>query len=50
MSGEIKGGREIIERHTKELIDHGVKATTAEKMARESMVRVDRQQRREGKR
>lgn len=50
MAGEIRDGRAIIDRHTQELIDHGVKPGKAEQMARDSMRRVDRQQREQGKR
>lgn len=49
-SGEKKGDREIIDRNTRDLVNSGVKPDKAEKMARESMERVDRKLRDEGKR
>lgn len=48
--GERDGDREIISRNTADLMKAGVKQDKAEAMARESMVRVDRRLRDEGKR
>lgn len=48
--GEIRRGREVINNNTRDLIESGVRPETAREMARESMRRVDRQQREEGKR
>lgn len=48
--GERGGDREVIERHTRELREAGVSPRRAEEMARESMRRVDRKLRDEGRR
>ena len=48
--GEGKRDREIIQDHVKHLREAGVDHKRAEQMARESMVRVDRKLRDEGKR
>lgn len=48
--GEGQDDRKIIDRNTRDLIDSGVKPDVAKRMARESMERVDRKLRNEGKR
>jgi len=50
MSGEKQGDREVMDRNTRDLVDAGVRPEKAEEMARESMRRIDRKQREEGKR
>jgi len=50
MAGEGREDRKIIEEHIRDLRQHGVNHETAERMARESMQRVDRKLRDEGKR
>lgn len=48
--GEKQGDREIIDRNTRDLIASNVRPDVAKRMARESMERVDRKLRNEGKR
>lgn len=48
--GERDGDREVMRRNQGDLVKSGVDPRKAEKMARESMVRVDRQLREQGKR
>jgi len=50
VSGEREGDRDVMSRNTRDLMDAGIKREKAEKMARESMLRVDRKMREEGKR
>lgn len=50
MAGERDGDRDVIHRNTRDLIESGVKPKLAKKLARESMERVDRRLRDEGKR
>lgn len=49
-SGEKDGDRQVMDGNTRDLVEAGVPADKARRLARESMQRVDRQQRREGKR
>ena len=49
-NGERDRDREVMRRNQKDLIDGGVRPEKAEQMARESMQRVDRKLRDEGKR
>ena len=48
--GEREGDREIMRRNERDLREAGVSREKAEKAARESMIRVDRKMREEGKR
>lgn len=50
MSGERDGDREAMARVTQRFIDGGMDPREAERRARESMRRVDRMQREQGKR
>lgn len=50
MNGERKGDRDVMDRVTKRLIDHGVKPEVAREHARESMKRTDRDERERGRR
>lgn len=50
MSGEREGDRKIIADNKRDMIESGVKPKKAEQLARESMIRVDRKLREEGKR
>lgn len=50
MSGEREGDRDVMQRNTRDLMESGMKREKAEKMARESMLRVDRKLREQGKR
>lgn len=50
MSGERKGDREVIERNTKDLINSGIEANRARRMAEDSMRRVDRKLQDQGRR
>ena len=49
-NGERDGYREVMRRNQRDLVEGGVDPRKAEKMARESMQRVDRKLRDEGKR
>lgn len=49
-SGEKQGDREAMERVQGRMVRDGVPAETADRLARESMKRVDRQLREQGKR
>lgn len=48
--GERQGDREVMDRNKRDLVDAGVKPEKADQMARDSMKRVDRKLREEGKR
>lgn len=48
--GERHGDREAMEKNTRELRDSGLSSRKAEELARESMRRVDRKLRDEGRR
>lgn len=48
--GERDGDRAVIERNVRDMIDSRVPAKKAEQLARESMLRVDRKLREQGKR
>jgi len=48
--GERSGDRKIIEENKRDMVESGVKPRKAEQLARESMIRVDRKLREEGKR
>lgn len=48
--GERDGDRKVIENTTRDMINSGVNPRKAEQLARESMIRVDRKLRNEGKR
>lgn len=48
--GEKQGDRKVIENNTRDLVQSGVKPATAEKMARDSMIRTDRKLREKGER
>ena len=50
MSGERAGDRKIIEENKRDMVQSGVKPAIADQRARESMIRVDRKLREEGKR
>jgi hypothetical protein len=50
VSGERAGDRKIIEENKRDMVESGVKPAKAEQLARESMIRVDRKLREEGKR
>lgn len=50
MSGEKQGDRDVMSRNTRDLVNSGVPARKAEDMARESMIRMDRKLREQGKR
>lgn len=50
MSGEREGDRQVIENNVRDMIADGVKLDKARKAARESMLRVDRKLREDGKR
>jgi len=50
MSGERPDDRAAMDRVTRRLIDGGLKPTDAQKQARESMIRTDRNLTRQGKR
>ena len=50
MSGEREGDREAMRRVQKAIQDDGIPREQAAKMARESIERVDRRQRKQGKR
>lgn len=50
MSGERQDDRKVIEGNVKDMVQSGVKREKAEQLARESMIRVDRKLREEGKR
>lgn len=50
MSGEKQGDRAAMDRMTQRIMSNGVPADKAAQAARESMVRVDRKLRDEGKR
>ena len=48
--GEKQGDRETMDRVTRDLVEANVPASKARELARESMQRVDRKLRKEGKR
>jgi len=49
-NGEREGDREVMHRNKRDLIEGGVNPKKADEMARDSMRRVDRKLRDEGKR
>jgi hypothetical protein len=48
--GEREGDRKVIEENTRSIMRHGVDPRRAEKMARDAMIKVDRELREKGKR
>jgi hypothetical protein len=50
MSGEREIDRKVMDNNVRDAVKSGVKPDVARKLARESMIRVDRKQREEGKR
>ncbi|MBT7096497.1 hypothetical protein HN937_03925 [Candidatus Poribacteria bacterium] len=50
MSGEKQDDRKVMSNNVRDMVASGVKPDKARQMARESMIRVDRRQREEGKR
>jgi len=50
MSGEKQDDRKVMDKNVRDLVDAGAKPDTAKQMSRESMQRMDRKLRDEGKR